>query len=57
MVVGAGNDHLTRFQRLAERIKRRFGKFRQLVQKQHPAMRQRNLARPRPRTAPNERRH
>ena len=57
MVVGAGNDHLACFERLAERIKRRFGEFRQLVQKQHPAMCQRNLARPRPRATANQRRH
>ena len=57
MMVGAGNDHLAGFQRLPERIKGRFAKFRQLVEKQHPAMRQRNLAGPRPRTSADKRRH
>ena len=57
MMVGAGNDHLAGFQRLPEGIKGRFAEFRQLVEKQHPAMRQRDLAGARPGTPADKRRH
>ena len=40
VVVGTCHNHLSCFKRLTKRIKGRFGKFRQLVKKQHPTMRQ-----------------
>ena len=57
MMVGAGNDHLAGFQQLPESIKGRFAEFRQLIEKQHSAMRQRDLAGARPGAPANKRRH
>ena len=44
MHLGARQRHRAGFNRLAQRVGRLTGKFRQLIQKQHTIMRQRNLA-------------
>ena len=45
MGIGARHHGFAGFQRLAQTVQHRAGKFRQLIQKQHAQMRQRYLAR------------
>ena len=56
-MIGPRHHNLSGLQRLAQRIKGQLGEFREFIEKQNPAMRQRNLAWPRPRTAADKRRH
>ena len=56
-MIGARDRHLAGFQRLAQRIERLRLEFRQLVEKQHAVMGERDFARPRMQAAADQRRH
>ena len=56
-VIGAGDGDLAGLQRLAQRIEHLRGELGQLIEEQHAVMAQRNLTRPRPQTAADQRGH